>query len=106
MSKRKNPVAITPRKKAALRPTFKSFGLKELIETETVDSKKHIPVELGSIFTYSDREGVICKISLRFCSGQVLGSIEDGLHEKAHNVQGTFGFNCEIEKAEVSKQYK
>lgn len=62
MSKRKNPVAITPRKKAALRPTFKSFGLKELIETETVDSKKHIPVELGSIFTYSDREGVICKI--------------------------------------------
>ena len=51
---------IMPRKRAAV--TFKTSWLKELIESETVESKVKKPVELGNIFSFSDSEGLICKI--------------------------------------------
>lgn len=61
MSKRRHQDDLEePRKRAAI--SFKLSWLKELVETETVDSKTHKCVELGNIFTFSEVNGVVCKM--------------------------------------------
>jgi Domain of unknown function (DUF4371) len=42
--------------------TFKAAWLKELVETETIESKILQRVELGEIFNFSEDDGVICTV--------------------------------------------
>lgn len=68
MPKWKNQEDIKLWKRAAV--TFKVAWLKELIKT--VDSKMPKPMELGSIFNFSDQEGVTCKIVLKLSPAVIL----------------------------------
>ena len=74
-NKRKDQAEFEPRKKAAV--SFKTSWLEQLVETETVDAKTPKAVELGYIFKYDERHGVVCKFcaeaksSCDFASGKV-----------------------------------
>src|SRR4029079_7279976 len=49
-----------PRKKAP--QEFKLSWLEEFAQTETVDSKVPVVVKVGSVFSYTETNGVICKV--------------------------------------------
>lgn len=61
MSKRKREDDVDIKRTRAA-TTFKSAWLKEIVETETVESKIVQRVELGTIFDLSVDHGVICKV--------------------------------------------
>lgn len=124
MSKRKRENDLDTRHKKAV-TTFKSSWLKELVETETVESKISQRVELGNIFSFCEDEGVVCKICAEakasgdFATGKTwdmwkLDYLKRHISQKIHldaltklrRNQARTGINCLLTESEDHRQLR
>jgi len=105
--------------------TFRLVWLKELIEKETVESKLPKRVELGSIFSFTEDNGVVCKIcadakaccdfatgktwdlwKLDYMKRHVIQKIHSDSIAKLRRIQAGAGISCLLTESEDHRQMR